>query len=590
MTPQAVKSRLILLTCMLAIPVLVAVDAAGVFWGSRTQGIEAPVDHATQSRQTRTEPATVGTNGTGEANAMESPVLARGRELFAKQCAVCHGEQGDGAGQFAYLMNPRPRNFKLGKFKLTTTQNLIPSDDDLLRAISRGMPGSAMPPWGHLPPADLRALVAFIRETHTQAVRNEIESGVKEGSFEEAEVPALLAARIQPGPPIVVPPEPKTDDLRWFNGRRIYLQGCASCHGPDGHPLPDAVKYDDEGFPDPPRSFVNGIFKGGMDGASLYCRITKGMRGTPMPAYEGTYSDDELWDLIHYVQSLTRAGSQERAQLQQGTFTAPKVSGPLPSGPTDAAWSQARPLYVAMTPLWWIDARIEGLVVQSLHNDSEIALRLTWLDPTQDDRAVRIDEFRDAVAIQFALSSDPPFYMGDRSQHGGVNIWMWKADRQKNIADGYQDVDAAFPQRAADMYPECPIRHKDMSNNDWPHGALSEHNPMFITAWGAGNLVADPTINTSVESLAARGPGTLSGRPRNVQLVQGQAVYERGTWTVQLQRALAAADAKAPSNGSDERAFRSGDYLPVSFAIWNGSAGDRDGTKNISIWQKLVIE
>jgi len=40
----------------------------------------------------------------------------------------------------------------------------------------------------------------------------------------------------------------------------------------------------------------------------------------------------------------------------------------------------------------------------------------------------------------------------------------------------------------------------------------------------------------------------------------------------------------------DERVFKTGDYLPVSFAIWNGSAGDRDGKKNISIWQKLVIE
>ena len=39
-----------------------------------------------------------------------------------------------------------------------------------------------------------------------------------------------------------------------------------------------------------------------------------------------------------------------------------------------------------------------------------------------------------------------------------------------------------------------------------------------------------------------------------------------------------------------ERVFTPGDYMPVSFAIWNGQAGDRDGKKNISIWQKLVIE
>lgn len=514
----------------------------------------------------------------------------RGQEIFAKQCTICHGEQGDGAGKFAYLMNPRPRNFKVGKFKLTTTQNLVPSDDDLFRTISRGMPGSAMPPWGHLPIADLNALVAYVKTIHEDAVKAELEAGIKDGTYSADEVAAILHDRTQPGDPIIVPPEPRGDDLRWFNGRRIYTEACASCHGPDGHPLPAAVKFDDEGFPDPPRSFVNGIFKGGMEGSDLYCRIIKGMRGTPMPAYDGVYSADDTWDLIHYVQSLARAGSQERAQLRQSTISAPKVAGALPSGPADPMWNQARAAYVGLTPLWWTDDRIEGLVVQGLHNNEELALRLSWLDTTRDDRAVRVDEFRDAVAIQFSLSSDPPFYMGDASEHGGVNIWMWKADRQKNIDRGYQDVDAAFPNRVVDMYDECPIRSKDMSSVDWPHGALAVHNALFITAWGAGNLVSDPNLKTPVECLVAKGPGTLAGKPANLQVVKGQAVYERGVWSVQMQRSLDLPHGHESTCAHDERLFRSGDYLPVSFAIWNGSTGDRDGKKDISIWQKLVIE
>jgi len=561
---------------------------------------------STDAAQTTASPQSKGTRLTAgrqpapvqrpEAKARETDVvsknpaapslLVRGQTLFAKQCAICHGDQGDGAGPFAYLMDPRPRNFKLGKFKLTTTQNQIPSDDDLLRTISRGMPGSAMPPWGHLPIADLRALVAYVRQIHMQAARAELEAGVKDGTFQPEELPAQLADRTQPGPPIVVPPEPALDDLRWFNGRRVYLESCASCHGPDGHPLPEAVKFDDEGYPDPPRSFVNGIFKGGMDGPALYCRILKGMRGTPMPASEGNYTSDELWDLIHYVQTLARAGSQDRAQLRQGTITASSVAEELPGGPKDPAWNQARPLYIGLTPLWWTEKRVEGLVVQALHNGQELALRLSWLDPTVDDSAVRIDEFRDAVAIQFSLSSDPPFYMGDKTQHGGVNIWMWKADKQKNISGEYQDVDAAFPQRAVDMYSECPIRSKDMSVVDWPHGKITEHDSKFITAWGAGNIVADPRISTPVECLVARGPGTLAGKPVEFQIVQGQAVYERGVWTVQMQRRLTLPHGDA----DDERTFTAGDYLPVSFAIWDGGTGDRDGKKNISIWQKLVIE
>ena len=514
-------------------------------------------------------------------------VLSRGETLFAAQCVICHGEAGDGAGKFAYLMNPRPRDFRQGKFKLSTTQNGYPSDDDLLRTLSRGMPGSAMPPWGHLPLADLQALVKFVRKVHVDAARAELEKGVADGTFTRDEVPAVLAERTQPGPPIVVPPEPPFEDLRWFRGRSIYLEACASCHGADGVPIPEAIKTDDEGYPVPPRSFVRGIFKGGSEGHQLWARIFKGMRGTPMPAYEGNYTNDQIWDLIHYTQSLARPGSQERAQLRQGTFSAPNIHGPLPQGPRDAAWEQARPLYVALTPLWWVEDRIEGLVVQALHNDEELAIRMSWIDPTADDRAVRQNEFRDALAIQFSLTSDPPFYMGSAGERGGVNIWMWKADRQRDVVAGYQDIDAAYPDGAVDRYAEHEFKFRDMTVVEGPYAEIARHGRMFITAWGAGNLVAGPDMRTPVECLMARGPGTLSGKPANAQLVSGQAIYERGVWYVQMQRSMG-----LPGEHSDggERLFRPGDYLPVSFATWNGSAGDRDGKKNISIWQKLVIE
>lgn len=585
MTTLRIKTKVLPATWIVGVGALLAASA---FNPSGAHDPPGP-SQAGQTHPSAIETAALENSGfaTAAAGADSADPLARGQALFARQCVICHGEAGDGAGQFAYLMNPRPRNFKPGKFKLSTTQNQIPSDEDLLRTISLGMPGSAMPPWGHLPQADLKALVAYVRSIHVAAAKAELEQDVKDGTRKPEDLPEALKVKTMPGAAIVVPPEPPFDDLRWFNGRRVYVEACAACHGADGRPNPENVKFDDEGYPDPPRSFVNGIFKGGMEGPQLYCRIMKGMRGTPMPAFEGTYTDEDVWDMIHYVQSLTRNGAQNRAQLRQSTIVAPRIDGALPAGPQDPAWNQARPVYVAMTPLWWTDDRIEGVVVQALHNDAELALRLNWLDPTQDDRAVRVDEFRDAVAIQFSLSSDPPFYMGDKTQHGGVSIWMWKADREKNIESGYQDVDAAFPFGATDMYPECPIRFLDMSRIDWPHGRIDEHDPLFISAWGAGNIVADPNLKTPVETLTARGPGTLAAKPVNVQLAQGQAIHERGGWSVQLQRALTVAGEGGEQN---DRIFKPGDYLPVSFAIWNGDVGDRDGKKNISIWQKLVVE
>ena len=517
----------------------------------------------------------------------KAELVQRGDVLFQQQCTVCHGEKGDGQGVFAYLMNPRPRNFLAGKFKLTTTENQVPTDGDLLRTLRRGMPGSAMPPWDHLSQSDLDALVTYIRHINLEATKSEVTRSVAEGLYDEETGTAIIAQRTVPGPAIRVPPEPVFDDLRWFNGRRIYLQACASCHGLDGHPVAEAVKFDEEGYPDPPRSFVNGIFKGGMEGHQLYARILKGMRGTPMPAYEGSYADDETWDLIHYVQSLARAGAQERAELKREVIVAARVKE-LPKSPTDVAWNQARSVYVGLSPLWWTEERIEGLSIEALHDDSDLSIRLSWLDPTFNDRAVRHDEFRDAVAIQFSLTSDPPFYMGNPGKHGGVNMWFWKADRQSDIARGYQDVDAAFPDRAVDMYQE-----QDYSTlgkplgEEWPKGEIGEHRKGFITAWGAGNLVANPGLPTPVESLVASGPGTLSSLPFETQRVRGQAVYENGVWSVQMVRHLTFG---TDENGGGERPFRSGDYIPVSFAIWNGDSRDRDGKKNISIWQRLVIE
>ena len=572
---------------------LACAAACAVGWQSdqRTIGAENAASaervRAVHTDSTLTDSAN--NNGsTQSSEGSEHQVITRGESLFAKQCVVCHGDAGDGAGKFAYLMNPRPRNFQQGNFKLATTQNQVPSDEDLIRTISRGMPGSAMPPWGHLPISDLQALAAYVREIRAKAIREIAQSMVSKAELEPQSVEAFVSGRVNAGAPVVVPPEPVEDDIRWFNGRRLYLEGCASCHGADGHPVADAVKFDAEGYPVPPRSFVNGIFKGGSEGHQLYVRILKGLKGTPMPASEGNYSNDDFWDLIHYVQSLARAGAQERAQLRQGTFAAPRVSE-LPSGPTDTSWSQARPLYVALTPLWWTERRVEGLVVQALHDDTDLALRFSWLDPTLDDMAVRHDQFRDAVAVQFSMSSDPPFYMGDKTEHGGVNIWMWKADRQTNITQGYRDVDTAFPDRVVDYYPDAAFARADMQAVEPEHGILPTHRSEFVTAWGAGNLVADPNLTTPVECLVARGPGTLSGKPGAVQFVKGNAVYERGVWYVQMQRTLEVPH-YTEHDGSDERAFRAGDYLPVSFAVWEGGAGDRDGKKNISIWQKLVIE
>src|SRR5574341_1267360 len=68
-----------------------------------------------------------------------------GKAVYDKWCAGCHGDGGAGDGPGATAMLPRPRDFTLGIYQIrTTATGQLPTDDDLLRAIDHGIPGTAM--------------------------------------------------------------------------------------------------------------------------------------------------------------------------------------------------------------------------------------------------------------------------------------------------------------------------------------------------------------------------------------------------------------------------------------------------------------
>src|SRR2546426_11887350 len=70
----------------------------------------------------------------------------KGKAVYVKWCAGCHGDGGAGDGPAAAYMLPRPRNFTGGLYKVrTTASGQLPTDADLQRAIDEGLPGSAMP-------------------------------------------------------------------------------------------------------------------------------------------------------------------------------------------------------------------------------------------------------------------------------------------------------------------------------------------------------------------------------------------------------------------------------------------------------------
>lgn len=102
-----------------------------------------------------TDPTPASTRQNPTAN--DAATLARGQQLFAQNCAVCHGPLGKGNGELAAQLRPRPADLS-GSHATTHT------DGDLSWWIGRGIPGTGMPAFrSTLTDDEIWALIRYLR-------------------------------------------------------------------------------------------------------------------------------------------------------------------------------------------------------------------------------------------------------------------------------------------------------------------------------------------------------------------------------------------------------------------------------------------
>jgi mono/diheme cytochrome c family protein len=504
--------------------------------------------------------------------------IAAGKQLYGNYCVQCHGDKGAGDGPAARYLYPKPRNFTSGKFRLVTTVNRVPSDDDLLRVLKRGMPGSAMFPFGHLAETDRRALVAYVRQLTRQGMEEHARKELAETGtvISPAEFKQALDKATRPGKNLPMPAGlPALEAESVARGQKLYVKQCAACHGMTGKG--DGVQYDkdDDGMPARPRDYTRGIFKGGRDRPQLYARIVLGMPGTPMPLAPETLKPREIGDLINYVLSLSEPAAQAKVEHQRTHLIVKRVKEPLPDPIPDATWKSARAVAIVVTPLWWRNDEEPDLHVTALHDGKVLAMRLTWRDTTKNDRAVRPQDFEDMAAVQLFRGNPEPF-LGMGAAGKPVDVWLWRAGWQADSA-GRADVDTAYPNMAIDLYP-----FEKRGNGPRPHAAEFQPPP-FLTARDAGNPLADPLRKYTGGNLQAKGFGTLTMRPPVSQVVSAAGEWKDGRWTVILRRPLKV-------NAAAGVPLAPGDKLSIAFAVWDGAAGDRNGQKLVSIWHDLELQ
>ena len=221
------------------------------------------------------------------ATVAAAPAIELGRSVYVRHCATCHGVTGRGDGPAGRFLDPQPRDFTTGDYKFRTTPTgSLPSDDDILRTIDDGAPGSSMPGWKRILPSSMRrALVPYLKTFSKRFAQESVLPAV----------PIPLARAVTP------------NDVA--DGRRIYLRlECNKCHGDDGSGdgRGAADMKDSIGRPIGPNELIRGVFRAGDSHEALYRTLITGFNGTPMPAYDQTTKAAERWPLVFYLRSLRR--------------------------------------------------------------------------------------------------------------------------------------------------------------------------------------------------------------------------------------------------------------------------------------------
>ncbi|MCA9574828.1 MAG: c-type cytochrome [Sandaracinaceae bacterium] len=178
--------------------------------------------------------------------------------LFARYCALCHGERGEGGAA-----DHAPA--------LTTEAYLqLASDAFLMGSIQRGHPGTPMSAFsnaagGPLSDDDIRAIIAFLR------------------AFQHG--PSFAVGDPARNVPV--------DRARVERARPVFHAQCASCHGERG-----------EGRTAP--TLNNPVFHELASDEFLRRTITNGRAPTAMAGFAGTLTPTQIDDLVHFLRSLAQ--------------------------------------------------------------------------------------------------------------------------------------------------------------------------------------------------------------------------------------------------------------------------------------------
>jgi mono/diheme cytochrome c family protein len=472
-----------------------------------------------------------------------------GKTLYVKNCAQCHGEKGDGAGYATPHLNPRPRDFTTGKFKVRTTPNgALPTHQDLVNIIRVGMPYTSMPAWPDLTDQEVSDLAYYIKTFSA--------------NFSSPEsVPK----------PVELPGAPSTTEESIALGKKLYEEtGCVKCHGNLGRgDGPSAPTLTDElGHPIRAANLAQRwTFRAGSTREDIFRTMSTGFNGTPMPSFSDSLTPEQRWAITDFIVSLSDTSGPGYTNL----VVAKPVQDPIDLAKGAASFDSAPvarfPIIGQITePGRSFHPPATSLTVQAIYDTESIALLVRWHDMRADKTGknglslpVPAEEEESAPAGA-APSDDNPF--GDA-----------EVTASQPAAD-------PFAESAAPAAP--PSEFSDAVSIQIPmQVSTGARKPYFI--FGDAQSPVDLWFFDMArpEPLQFTGRGSADIAANDTGEVTGAASYDQGEWSAIFKR---------PLRSTSGPTFSPGAFTPIAFSVWDGFSRERGNRRGLTVWYSLYVE
>lgn len=224
-----------------------------------------------------------------------------GRFVYERNCLICHGQRGDGDGEWSSSLIPRPRSFKAAQFKYRTTPfGKLPTDDDLRRTIRGGRSNTAMGMFSKLKERELEAVIVYIKTFSRKWRDDDYHASV----IPLPEKPAWFDDQEQRA-------------QRSMNGKQIFEIACAPCHGlkGDGQGAQAETLKDFLGRSISPANLLQPHLRNGNSEFDLIRVLMTGLNGTPMLSFADALTPQEMWELTAFLQGKRQNAFKSAAAL-----------------------------------------------------------------------------------------------------------------------------------------------------------------------------------------------------------------------------------------------------------------------------------